>query len=79
MRLENNSLTTENPLVFSGEKAKEHQASKASKKRHKRTKTKPTRVRLHSNGQMTLMNVLEQVKTRSFYVKHRSKNPMQKG
>ena len=74
MRLENNILTTENSLVFSGEKAKEHQASKASKKRHKRAKTKPKRVRLHSNGQKTLMNVLEQVKTRLFYLKHKLKN-----
>ena len=77
IRLQNTSLTTENPLVFGGEKTKNTKLNKASRKGTKKTKTRPRRVSLCSNPQVTLMKVLKQENIRLFYVEHKVKNTKQ--
>ena len=72
MRLETIFLTTENPLVFSGEKAKNTKQTKPKEKALKGAKTRPKRVSSYSNQKVTLMKVLKQVKTRFFYVIHKA-------
>ena len=67
------------PTSFQWWEDQTHQVKKALGKGTKNGQIRPKRVRLHSNTKVTLMKVLEQVKTKFFYVKHKSKITKQKG
>ena len=71
-RLQTTFLTTENPLVFSGEKTKTLKQTRLYQGGNKKGQIRPKRVSLNSNHKRPLMKVLKHENISLFYVMHKN-------
>ena len=71
-RLQTTFLTTENPLVFIGEKTKTLKQTRPYQRGNKKGQIRPKRVSLNSNHKGPLMKVLKHENTSLFYIMHKN-------